>query len=163
MSVPPLGLNSIRIFSQISVLIPCTTEYKHILLKRTSSEYSIKFGKLFWSLTVFHTLCYGHNRVSTEIWHQPIPHPNTMNQNWSEAAVPDSFLSPPSLNISYCQSGPHPTLMIGEAAQGKHTQHTTTTSDEPCSQTHTLNYCAVNQTGCNYLNKITASTCNWRQ
>lgn len=38
---------------------------------------------------------------------QPIPLPNTHNS--SEAAVPDGFLSPPCLYISYCQSGPHPT------------------------------------------------------
>lgn len=64
--------------------------------------------------------------------------PATRNQKRSEAAVPDGFLSPPFLNISYCQSGPHPTLMIGKAAEGSHTcAHTHTNSHGPCSQTHT--------------------------
>lgn len=80
--------------------------------------------------------------------HEPTPpRPDTRNQKWSEAAVPDRFLFPPSLNISYCQSGPHPTLMIGKAAEGSHTHtHTRTNSHGPCSQTHThrLNYYAVN-------------------
>lgn len=79
-------------------------------------------------------------------------HCNIMSKNSSEA-VPDCFLSRPSLNISYCQSGPQPTLMTGEAAQGGHTDthtntSTTTTSGKPCKHTQRLNYCAVNQKRC---------------
>lgn len=88
--------------------------------------------------------------------------PTTISHNLSEAAVPDSFLSRPSLNISYCQSGPRPTLMIGgkqHSAQGRHTHtHTQNTHNiqhqvmnHAVKHTQILNYCAVNQTGCNYL------------
>lgn len=84
-----------------------------------------------------------------------------MSKNSSET-VPDCFLSRPSLNISYCQSGPQPTLMTGEAAQGGHTDthtHTsaTTTSGKPCKHIQRLNYCAVNQKRWNYLNENNAT------
>lgn len=82
-----------------------------------------------------------------------------MSKNSSET-VPDCFLSRPSLNISYCQSGPQPTLMTGEAAQGGQTDtHTsaTTTSGKPCKHTQRLSYCAVNQKRWNYLNENNAT------
>lgn len=53
-----------------------------------------------------------------------------MSKNSSET-VPDCFLSRPSLNISYCQSGPQPTLMTGEAAQGGHTDTHTQVQPPP--------------------------------
>lgn len=57
-------------------------------------------------------------------------HCNIMSKNSSET-VPDCFLSRPSLNISYCQSGPQPTLMTGEAAQGGHTDTHTQVQPPP--------------------------------
>lgn len=53
-----------------------------------------------------------------------------MSKNSSET-VPDCFLSRPSLNISYCQSGPQLTLMTGEAAQGGQTDTHTHTQVQP--------------------------------
>lgn len=66
-------------------------------------------------------------------------HCNIMSKNSSET-VPDCFLSRPSLNISYCQSGPQPTLMTGEAAQGGHTDthtHKCNHHQWQAMQTHT--------------------------
>lgn len=45
---------------------------------------------------------------NTKIWSQAPPQPKITSHK-SEAAVPEGFLSPPSLNISYSQSGPHAT------------------------------------------------------
>lgn len=66
-------------------------------------------------------------------------HCNIMSKNSSET-VPDCFLSRPSLNISYCQSGPQPTLMTGEAAQGGQTDthtHKCNHHQWQAMQTHT--------------------------